>query len=143
MCFLPCSGRRRRWNDVRNEVDDQVGFDVAQDEMPSKEAVFEYFRQRRQLLQKGGRHSRQRQRGGVISVDRRRHSDRHLHEDRLLIRERPSLEILGDDAADFLGGGWREYLTLVGIGALDANRIGEGLLPPGYLFGIRGFLEAR
>ena len=44
--------------------------------------------------------------------------------------------------ANLLGGGRRKHVPLLGAGAFDANLVGERFLAPGYLFGIRGVLEA-
>ena len=46
--------RRRRRDHIGNEVDDQVGFDVAQDQVAAEEPVLEFFGQRRQLQQQAG-----------------------------------------------------------------------------------------
>ena len=135
-------GRRRR-DRIGNEVDDQVGFDVAQDQVAAEEAVLEFIGQRRQLQQQARRHRRQRQRRGIVGIDGRRHFHGYLDEDGFLIFERPRVEILGDDLGNLPGGGRRKYVALMGPGAFDSNLVGERFLAPGYLFGIRGVLQAR
>ena len=121
--------------DIGNEVDDQVGFDVAQDEVAAKEPVLEFFGQRRQLQQQARRHGRQRQRRGIVGIDGRRHLHRYLDQDGFLIPERPPVEILGDDVANFLSGGRRKYVALMGAGAFDSNLVGQRLFAARYLRG--------
>jgi len=104
--------------------------------MAAKEPIFEFFRQRRQLQQQARRHGRQRQCCGVVGIDRRRDLYRDLDENRFLIPEWPALEVLGDDDPNFLGGGTRKHVALLGAGAFDPNLVGERFLAPGYLFGI-------
>jgi hypothetical protein len=131
MCFATGGSGGCRRDRIGNEVDDQVGFNIPQDKVAAKEPILEFGRQRRQLQQQSRRHGRQRQGGGIIRIDGRRHFNRHLDEDGFLLAEGPPTKVLGDDVAVLVGGRSRKYVALLRPRAFDADFVGERSLAPG------------
>src|SRR4051794_25266425 len=121
VCFSAgglCGGRR---DHIGNEVDDEVGFDVAQDQMAAEKPILEFHWQRRQLEQQARRHGGQRHLSRIVRIDGRRHLHGHLGQDGLLVFERPCTEIPGHDFANLLSGGSRKYVALMSPGAFASN----------------------
>ena len=125
------------------EVDNQVGLDVTQDQAVPDEAIFELGREIREFAKQRRRKRRQRNRGRIDGVDVHLHVLGQLGDDRLAIGGRAALEVVLDDLDEVRLVFRREDLAGLGAGAQRHDHLAERLLAIGDLLRIVGLLEVR